>query len=652
MANVKMITTALNTYFNNNKIMIGNEIPTDGSYNVGDIMIKETQVAGEAIGWVCVAGGSSATWSEFGKELTIEDGSVNMAKLADDVRLKLALIDAVNVSIKSVRSDIDDLQTDVETLTSDVENINTVIEEKVGENIGDLTELITEDKSNLVNAINVVRNKVGWTHTTSTSSDQYVEKSTKIATIILNEPWSTAIGNISFIPMENYTLVGDAFFYFRSKDTLSDVECYIDWKYIDWGGYADCLDVVKVSDGVFDIYLYEYEEWSTVNYKLGHYEQWNSEINLLHGQEHVEFSTIEENIVYTSELYGEAGHAKTIGDLANLQTTNKDTVVAAINEVFQSGVDVKNKLVEALASKDVSCSTSDTFDDLITKIESMIVAPSWAASVGLPAAAAEMSVARRFLTSAVIGTNIYAIGGYTGSATSTNEMYDTITNTWTTKSGLSNSIYGGAAVSCNGSIYHLGGYSYTTYNYMYNPTTNTWTSKTSLPYAKQYSAAVEVDGKVYISQGNNTYNMAYDPSTNAWTQLTRNSTTGGNYVSSAYYNGKIYVMGGASYPTYAYSYDVANDTWATITSIPTGFYRAGQHGMVYKDKIYFMAGTYNSATSNKILRYDPVANTWELLSITLPVAVYGPATEIVNGKMYCMGGYYNTYMKNNQMLLL
>ena len=148
MANVKMITTVLNSYFVNNKIMIGSEIPTEGVYNVGDIMIKETQVAGEAIGWVCVASGVPATWSEFGKEPVLEDGSVNMAKLADDVRLKLALIDAVNVSIKSVRSDIDDLQTDVETLTSDVENINTVIEEKVGENIGDLTGLYTEDKSN------------------------------------------------------------------------------------------------------------------------------------------------------------------------------------------------------------------------------------------------------------------------------------------------------------------------------------------------------------------------------------------------------------------------------------------------------------------------------------------------------------------------
>lgn len=521
MANVKMITTALNNYFVNNKIMIGSEIPTDGNYNIGDIMIKENQVAGEAIGWVCVTGGSPATWSEFGKEPVIEDGSVNIDKLTDDIKLKLALIDAVNVSIKSVRSDIDDLQTDVE-------NINEVIEEKVGENIGDLSGLYTEDKSNLVNAINELK--------------------------------------------------------------------------------FECMNL--------NVYIEDVEEVAYDNtYDIG---------------------VINDNI----------------GDKETLSTTDKSNLVAAINEVFQSGVDVKNKLVEALASKDISCSTSDTFDDLITKIESMIVAPPWAGNVGLPAAAAEMSVTRRFLTSAVIGTNIYAIGGYNGSSTNTNEMYDTITNTWTTKRVLSIYTYGGAAVSCNGSIYHLGGYNYTTSNYMYNPTTNTWTSKRALLYAKQYSAAVEANGKVYISQGNNTYNMVYDPSTNAWTQLRSNSSTSaGNYVSSAYYNGKIYVMGGASYPTYAYSYDIANNKWSSVRAIPTGFYRAGQHGMVYKDKIYFMAGTYNSATSNKILRYDPVANTWELLPVTLPIAVYGPATEIVNGKMYCIGGYYNTYMQTNQMLL-
>ena len=325
------------------------------------------------------------------------------------------------------------------------------------------------------------------------------------------------------------------------------------------------------------------------------------------------------------------------------------TLVRKVEE-FTDGI--KEKLVEVLITKDIDCSTSNTFEELVSKIESSIIAPSWANDVGLPCAAAEMTNARRFLTSAVLGTNIYAIGGYTGSVSSLNEMYDTVTNTWTTKKALSVSTYGGAAVGCNGSIHHLGGYSYTTSHYMYNPSTNTWTGKTALPNAKQYSAAVEVDGKVYISQGNNTYNMVYDPSTNAWTQLTRNGSTGGNYVSSAYYNGKIYVMGGASYPTYAYAYDIANDTWSSVATIPTGFYRAGQHGMVYKDKIYFMCGTYNSSTSNKILRYDPVANSWELLPITLPIAVYGPTTEIVNGKMYCIGGYYNTYMKTNQMLLL
>ena len=336
---------------------------------------------------------------------------------------------------------------------------------------------------------------------------------------------------------------------------------------------------------------------------------------------------------------------------SDLQTTDK-TITGAINELFQCGNNVKQNLVDTLVAKGVECSTSNSFEEIINKIESSIIAPSWATGVGLPCAAAEMTTGRRFLTSAVLGNNIYAIGGYTGSTSNVNEMYDTVTNTWTTKKVLSVSTYGGAAVGCNGSIHHLGGYSYTTSHYMYNPSTNTWTGKTALPNAKQYSAAVEVDGKVYISQGNNTYNIVYDPSTNAWTQLTRNGTTGGNYVSSAYYNGKIYVMGGASYPTYAYSYDIANDTWATIASIPTGFYRAGQHGMVYKDKIYFMGGTYNSSTSNKILQYDPVANSWELLPITLPIAVYGPTTQIVNGRMYCIGGYYNTYMKTNQMLLL
>ena len=57
-----------------------------------------------------------------------------------------------------------------------------------------------------------------------------------------------------------------------------------------------------------------------------------------------------------------------IGTLSSLQTSNKSNLVAAINEVFQSGANVKQKLVDALAAKGTEASTSMTWDALIELI--------------------------------------------------------------------------------------------------------------------------------------------------------------------------------------------------------------------------------------------------------------------------------------------
>jgi hypothetical protein len=58
----------------------------------------------------------------------------------------------------------------------------------------------------------------------------------------------------------------------------------------------------------------------------------------------------------------------TTGSLSSLQTTAKGSLVAAINEVFQSGNNVKQKLVDALVAYGVNCSTSDTWDTLINHV--------------------------------------------------------------------------------------------------------------------------------------------------------------------------------------------------------------------------------------------------------------------------------------------
>ena len=57
-----------------------------------------------------------------------------------------------------------------------------------------------------------------------------------------------------------------------------------------------------------------------------------------------------------------------VGNKNNLQTENKDSLVDAINEVFQRGDNVKNKLVDKLISEGSDVSTNNTFDELINKI--------------------------------------------------------------------------------------------------------------------------------------------------------------------------------------------------------------------------------------------------------------------------------------------
>ena len=57
-----------------------------------------------------------------------------------------------------------------------------------------------------------------------------------------------------------------------------------------------------------------------------------------------------------------------IGDLSTLKTTAKDTLVAAINELFQSASDGKSLIADAITGKGVDASAEDTFSSLAAKI--------------------------------------------------------------------------------------------------------------------------------------------------------------------------------------------------------------------------------------------------------------------------------------------
>ena len=166
MSKIKLLNTKENGYFENNQIDIVDSIPTTGSYRVGDIMIKSTQVANEAIGWICIEAGTPGIWAEFGgmitddRELIINPDSVGMNELSSEIKSKLNSFDSCNLLIKQIKEQNINTENQINNMQNQITNIQNQIEDGVGdvssETIGELTQLKTDDKSNIVNSINEI----------------------------------------------------------------------------------------------------------------------------------------------------------------------------------------------------------------------------------------------------------------------------------------------------------------------------------------------------------------------------------------------------------------------------------------------------------------------------------------------------------------
>ena len=63
--NFKVITDKLNTFFVDNKFMVASEIPTEGEFKVGDIIINNGSTNVDEPMWICVEAGNPGTWTVF-----------------------------------------------------------------------------------------------------------------------------------------------------------------------------------------------------------------------------------------------------------------------------------------------------------------------------------------------------------------------------------------------------------------------------------------------------------------------------------------------------------------------------------------------------------------------------------------------------------
>ena len=154
----------------------------------------------------------------------------------------------------------------------------------------------------------------------------------------------------------------------------------------------------------------------------------------------------------------------------------------------------------------------------------------------------------------------------------------------------------------------------------YDSTTNTWSNVAPLPVPVSQAATGAANGKIYVAGGfiggtsvTNALRI-YDIATNTWTSGANMPTSPGvEAAAAAVVNGKFYVMGGDDFNNglnTTFIYDIATNTWTTGATLPD--MRTNPYGTVANGLIYVYGGVILPAftTTDTLLRYDPVANSW------------------------------------------
>ncbi len=208
-----------------------------------------------------------------------------------------------------------------------------------------------------------------------------------------------------------------------------------------------------------------------------------------------------------------------------------------------------------------------------------------------------------------------------------------------------------ASAVVGGEIYALGGFtsgqaSALAVAEVYDPSVNAWHQIAPMPVATAMEGAAAVDGRVFAVGGLNTQGnpiavvQAYDPVTKLWRQEAPLPVPIG-MVAVAAHGGRIYAVGGVdrsgSFVAGLEIYNPTANTWTQGPPMPTA---RGLAQATWADgQLYVIGGVVapSEARTGAVEAYNPKTNTWETRA-TLPIPRAHPAVATVCGQIIVAGG--------------
>jgi N-acetylneuraminic acid mutarotase len=259
------------------------------------------------------------------------------------------------------------------------------------------------------------------------------------------------------------------------------------------------------------------------------------------------------------------------------------------------------------------------------------------------------------------------MGGYIpgGNILSTLEVYDPLTDTWSTPQTSGNftpRAYHTVSI-VNGKIYAIGGQtrsgntlSLVSNIDVFDPSTNTWSLLvTSGSFTPRWAHCAAVSGnKIYIFGGDTVTSdqgfyltktvQVLDLLTNEWSNLTIGATPIIGFACCNVIDGKFYFTGGTDTQGNATStlsaFDPSTNTWTQPATSGTFTSRAAHASEIVNGKL-FVIGGFDAGNSilGSVEVFNPIDNNWTPLDAT---GDFTPretlCSSVVNDKIYTLGG--------------
>jgi hypothetical protein len=236
--------------------------------------------------------------------------------------------------------------------------------------------------------------------------------------------------------------------------------------------------------------------------------------------------------------------------------------------------------------------------------------------------AAPMADPRMGPIATLLGNGKVLLAGTMGAPVNTAELYDPNSNAWSPAGTMSASRSNGTSTELDdGRVLFVGGSGMNPLATaeIYNPGTNSWTAAASVVTGRSaHTATLLQNGKVLVASGFNGGGVInsveiYDPAANTWSPGPAMATGGGYSTATLLQNGKVLVVGGTAGPgggiARAEIYDPASNSWSLTGSlVAPRFYHTAT--LLPTGKVVVAGGlnAFGSLSSSEI--YDPGAGTW------------------------------------------